>query len=252
MAGLAVSCGTLLDGRIIYSQPVEGYRTGIEPILLAAAVPAHPGDRVVEAGTGAGAGLLALFARVDGVSGLGIERDPAMAGIAAGNFAANGCDAVLLTQDVTAWQADQPYDHAFANPPWHDRTGTQPGDPFRRQAKTAFPGLLESWCRALAAALRTRGTLSIILPASSLPEAVLALKAADCPEMTIMPLWKRSGAPAKLVILRGVRHGRGASVLLPGLCLHEADGGYTLAAEKVLRSGEALSMDPRDIPGGRP
>ena len=50
--------GTLLGGAIRYGQPKTGYRTGIEPIFLAAAVPAHAGNQVLEAGTGAGAGLL--------------------------------------------------------------------------------------------------------------------------------------------------------------------------------------------------
>ena len=55
--------GTLLGGRVRYAQPARGYRTGIEPVLLAAAVPAVPGQAVLEAGTGAGAALLCLAAR---------------------------------------------------------------------------------------------------------------------------------------------------------------------------------------------
>ena len=45
-----------LGGRVSYAQPREGFRSGIEPVLLAAAIPARAGDRVLEGGTGAGAG----------------------------------------------------------------------------------------------------------------------------------------------------------------------------------------------------
>jgi tRNA1Val (adenine37-N6)-methyltransferase len=47
--------GHLLGGRIRYRQPDTGFRSGLEPVLLAASVPARPGEHVLEAGTGAGA-----------------------------------------------------------------------------------------------------------------------------------------------------------------------------------------------------
>ncbi|HJS85951.1 MAG TPA: SAM-dependent methyltransferase, partial [Acetobacteraceae bacterium] len=59
-----VTGGTLLGGRVRYAQPAEGFRSGIEPVLLAAAVPARPGECVLEGGSGAGAGLLCLAARI--------------------------------------------------------------------------------------------------------------------------------------------------------------------------------------------
>src|ERR1700735_5572240 len=82
--------GHLLGGRVRYAQPRTGFRSGIDPVLLAAAVPARPGERVLEAGSGAGAASLCLAARVAGISGLGVERDPALVEIAARNAAANG------------------------------------------------------------------------------------------------------------------------------------------------------------------
>ena len=82
--------GHLLDGRVRYVQPRHGFRSGIEPVLLAAAVPARAGDRVLEGGSGAGAALLCLAARVPGVRGLGIEQDPALVTLAKRNAAANG------------------------------------------------------------------------------------------------------------------------------------------------------------------
>src|SRR6516225_6201355 len=70
--------GHLLDGRVRYAQPRRGFRSGIEPVLLAAAIPAVPVSRILEGGSGAGAALLCLAARVAGVQGLGIEQDPTL------------------------------------------------------------------------------------------------------------------------------------------------------------------------------
>jgi tRNA1(Val) A37 N6-methylase TrmN6 len=240
----ALTQGTLLGGRLRYSQPEQGFRTGIEPLLLAAAVPARPGDRVLEAGTGAGAGMMALCARVPGLCGTALEIDPAIAALAAENFSANGFNSVAVERaDLVAWSCDTPYDHAFANPPWHRTDGTNPNDAGRLRAKMAAPDLLGDWVLALASCLRRRGTLSLVLPAAQLCAAMVALEEAGCAETTLLPLWPRQDEPAKLIIVRGIRQGRGQSRVLPGLVLHKTGGsGYTAAADAVLRLGQALMM----------
>ena len=65
-----------------HEQPKLGHRTGIEPVLLAAFVPARAGDSVLEGGTGSGAGLLCLTVRVADLRAVGVERDPEMAVLA--------------------------------------------------------------------------------------------------------------------------------------------------------------------------
>ncbi len=239
VASRQFSDGYLLGGRVAYAQPVVGFRTGIEPVLLAACVPAVSGDYVVEAGTGAGAGLLCLMARVPGLIGHGIERDADMATLARRNLVANAHTAVIETADITEWRSERPYTHAFANPPWHVG-GTPPAEPGREAAKQARPGLLHAWAASLARGLVRRGTLSVIVPAATAAEAIEALGAAQCKQVTLIPLWPHAGVAAKLVILRGVREGRGGTTIHPGLVLHAADGAYTPAAESVLRAGAAL------------
>jgi tRNA1(Val) A37 N6-methylase TrmN6 len=234
--------GTLLGGRMVYRQPRDGYRTGLEPVLLAASVPARPGERVVEAGTGAGAGLLCLLSRVAGLTGIGLERDGAMAQLARDNLDANGfAGAAVLQTEIAAWQPDAAFDHAFANPPWHDQAGTASPMAAREGAKRAAPGLIAAWAAALAKSLRPRGTLSFILPAAALAEASLALEAAKCPEITLVPLWPREGAGAKMMIIRGVRLGRGPCAVHPGLILHAGHQTFTAAAQAVLESGADLT-----------
>jgi hypothetical protein len=57
----------LLGGRVRLRQPVKGYRAGMDAALLAAAIAAEPGQRVIEAGCGAGAVLMQAAARRPGV-----------------------------------------------------------------------------------------------------------------------------------------------------------------------------------------
>ncbi|PJE33810.1 methyltransferase, partial [Pseudooceanicola lipolyticus] len=41
---------SFIGGRVWLWQPRRGYRAGVDPVLLAAAVPARPGQRVLELG----------------------------------------------------------------------------------------------------------------------------------------------------------------------------------------------------------
>jgi tRNA1(Val) A37 N6-methylase TrmN6 len=242
--------GHLLDGRVRYAQPAGGFRSGIEPVLLAAAIPAREGERVLEGGSGAGAGLLCLAARVAGVRGLGIERDPSLAALAQRNAIANGWTSLtFLAAAVEAIPESGPFDHAFANPPYHLSAGTPSPVPERAQAKHAPADLLAVWATSLARRLRPRGTLTLIAPAADLPACLTAFAAARCGSGCLFPLWPRQGRPAKLALLQGVKDGRGPFRILPGLVLHGGEGsGYTPEAEAVLRDAAALPIGGQASP----
>jgi tRNA1(Val) A37 N6-methylase TrmN6 len=240
------SSGTLLGGLVRYAQAAGGHRSGLEPVLLAAATRALPGARVLEAGSGAGAALLCLAARVPGIAGLGIERDPALVALASGNAAANGFSTLRFeTGDIARFPADgsggeAPFDHAIANPPWHEPRGTSGADPAREAARRGRPGLMAAWVAAMAAALRPRGTLGLIIAAGVVPEAMAAMAESGIGSIRLIPVGPRVGQAAKLTIVQGVRGGRAPMVLAPGLVLHEADGRFTAAADAVLRDCAAI------------
>ncbi len=240
---LEESAGTLLAGRVSYRQLLRGHRSGLEPVLMAACVPARPGQRVLEGGTGAGAGLLCLCARVPFLAGLGIEIDPALASLARRNLAANRAGRIeVLAADLTDTDlaTGDRFHHAFANPPWH--AGTASPDAARDVARRAAPGLLAFWVAALCRNLRHRGTLTLALPAAALAEAVWAMREAGCGGTRVLPLWPRQGVAARLVLVQGALGSRAGSTLHPGLVLHEADGRFTAQAEAVLRNGAALDI----------
>lgn len=235
--------GWLLDRRIQYAQPAEGYRTGIEPVLLAASVPARAGQLVLEAGTGAGAGLLCLAARVAGVRGVGLEIDAAMAELARRNIRANGLEGLsVVTTDIGRWDGHTEFDHAFSNPPWHDPAGTPSPSARRRLATHEGPVLLEAWVALMVAWLRPGGSLTLILPAAQTGRAVACLRSAGLGGLTLAPLWPTAGRDAKLLMVQGWRGRGGADRVVVGLVLHEADGRFSDAAEAVLRHGGALAL----------
>ena len=126
-----VTSDTLLGGRVALQQPAAGYRVAIDPVLLAAAVPASDGERALDVGCGAGAGALCLASRVTGLHVTGIEVDRTFAQLAKDNAALNGLEERL---DVWVGDFERPppklppkgFDHVFANPPFFEGGANQP------------------------------------------------------------------------------------------------------------------------------
>jgi tRNA1(Val) A37 N6-methylase TrmN6 len=231
--------GFLLGGRVRHDQQQTGHRTGIEPVLLAAACPARPGERVLEFGLGSGAALLCLANRVPGVSGVGIERDPLQVAVARHNIAANALPIEVVEGDIADIAPDGRFDHAIANPPWHDPDATASPDAAQDGARRARPGLFALWVARLAAPLRHRGTIHLITATGTTSECLAAFTASGCGSHVIVPLWPRAGRDPKLVLLGAAKDGRAPTRILPGLVLH-GEQGYTPQAAAILSNGGAL------------
>ena len=239
MAGETV--GGLLGNRLIYKQLLSGHRSGFEPVLLAACVKARASETVLEAGTGAGAALLCLAARLPCVRGIGVERDKALVALANENFKINGLDSISAIQgDATALPfAPQSFDHVMANPPWFGTQSTASPDAARDFAHRATPDGLAGWITELGRVVKPKGSISLILPAASFAEAVSLLRAQKFGGISLLPLWPRAGLAAKMIICTGIKASRAASKILPGLVLHD-EHGITPAAQAILRAGAAL------------
>lgn len=236
--------GRLLGGAVRYSQPASGFRSGIEPVLLAASIPARAGETVLEAGTGAGAALLCLGVRVPGVRATGVELAPELAALAAGNIAANGTAGVeIVNADIGSWKAATQFDHAMANPPYHPGEAPMSPDSRRGSAKMGSDSLIKSWIDLLARPLRHRGTLTLIVPAGRVPLCLAAMAASGCACDVLFPLWPKPGRAAKLVLLRGHRNGRRPLRIAAGLVLHRPDGKYTDAAQALLSGVCSLELE---------
>ncbi|MCU0892951.1 MAG: methyltransferase [Rhodospirillales bacterium] len=233
-----------------FMQPATGYRVGIDPVFLAAAIPARNGERVLDVGAGAGAAALCLAARVPGVRVVGLDSERIMVRIAAANAKANGmAERVefflgnLLSPPIRFTPAA--FDHVMANPPFMpEGRGNAPPDPAKAAAtvEDATAGL-EQWLRFCLLMVRPKGTVTLIHRADRLPELLAGL-AGRLGDVCIFPLWPSGDGktPAKRILIRGRRSSGGPVSILPGLVLHEQQGAYTAAAERVLRQGGALSL----------
>ncbi len=250
----AVTEDRLLGERVVLLQPAAGYRAAIDPVLLAAAVPARDGEAVLELGCGAGAAALCLLARVPGCHVAGMEVQPALAALARRNAARNG-----VAERFTVVEGDlgnpppalldlapRPagFDHAMLNPPFLPAgRDTPPPDALGATARQEGEAGLAEWIAAARRRLRPGGTLTLIHRADRV-DAVLAALAGRFGGIALIPLWPRAAEPARRIVVRARKGSRAPAILAPGLVLHQADGRYTAAAEAVLRHAAALGISP--------
>jgi tRNA1(Val) A37 N6-methylase TrmN6 len=233
----------LLGGRVRLRQPDGGLRAGHDAVLLAAAVPAKPGDRVLELGCGSGAAFLCLAARVPNLTIVAVEREPALAALARENAGLNGlADRVTVIEgdvaDPALRRALPRCAHGFANPPYWEG-GSAPPAALRRAA-THEQALLADWATCLATVAH-RGSATLVLPASRFADGLAALRAARFGSPALLPLWPRAGVAAKRVLVSARMGGKGPGRVLPGLVLHDG-AGATAEAEAILRDGAALAV----------
>jgi tRNA1(Val) A37 N6-methylase TrmN6 len=224
-------------GQLRLRQPRRGFRAGLDSILLASAV--TPGVRLMEAGCGVGAALLAVALRLPQSSLLGIEQQPAIADLARSNAAANGLADRVRIETGDALQAGGQaggqggFDGVFCNPPYDDgRLGRLPA-PERRHAHVTDYGL-DMWVARLADRLVGGGALTMIHRADRL-DALLSALSGRLGGASVRPLHPHETTPASRVIIRAIKGSRAPLTLLPGLVLHTADGRFTPTADALLR-----------------
>ncbi len=237
-----------LGGRLSVWQPRAGYRAGVDAVFLAAAVPARPGETVLELGCGVGVASLCLARRVPGVILSGIEVQPDYAELARRNATDNGIALSVTTGDLTRMPEalrQQSFDHVIANPPYFLRDRSTQATDTGRETALGEGTPLASWIEAAIRRLAPKGCLTMIQRADRVPEILAALDD-RMGGIQLLPLAPRAGRQAKLVLLRAVKGARAPFALLPPVALHAGEThrddakDYARQIDAVLREAAAF------------
>jgi len=243
-----------LGGRLQAVQPAAGHhRAGLEAVFLGAALGPGFAGTVVDLGAGAGVAGLAVAARCAKASVVLVERDPTAVACAraALALAANRAfaDRVSVVAADVAWPEARreaaglkraSAEAVIMNPPFNPAGG----DPSPRSALAAAhvlgEGGLAPWLRTAASVLRPGGRLAVVFRADGL-DPVLAACRDRFGALDVLPIAPHAGAPARRVLVGGVKGGRGPLRLLSPLVLHAADrDGWTAEAAAVLSGARSL------------
>lgn len=276
----AITRDALLGGQVTLRQHAAGYRVAMDPVLLAASVPAATGHAVLDVGTGVGAAMLCLAWRVPGIKITGVEVQSELVHLAVENIADNGLGERL---EVMVGDLQRPpprlvprsFDHVMANPPYFEAGRVRAsGKDEKATANIEGAGGLGAWVEYCLSMVRPGGTITMTHRTDRLAE-LLALLDDKTGDLVVFPLWPhdpfateggregdRDGArdtkdaannpadgadaeppvTAKRVIVQATAGAKGPLRLSAGLVLHKANGNHTRAANSVLRHGNALML----------
>lgn len=258
-----------LGGEVMIEQPLDGYRAGLDAVLLAASVPASlplGHSRVVlDVGSGVGTVSLCLAHRLPQAEFTLLELQPDMAALATRNVERNGhLDRMrIVCGDVTGKAAelmrlglaDNAYSDVVMNPPYHAmEAGTLAASPGRAMAhalqqrddQRGGEAGLALWVRCATRVLRPGGLLTMVHKAEALPD-ILAAMAGRFGGICVKPMLPRADRAAHRVLVKGTKGSRSPFQLCAPLILHGVDdqgqtAGVRADVEAVLRRGAGLPV----------
>ncbi|MEM6888394.1 MAG: methyltransferase [Pseudomonadota bacterium] len=234
-----------LGGKVNILQPVKGYRAGVDPVMLAASVPATPGQRVLDLGCGVGTAALCLAARVPDLGITGVEVQPEYADLAVRNGAGRLEVFIADLSDLPATLLQRQFDHVIANPPYYDPDSRRAGRDRGREAAIGERTPLSTWVKVAAKRLAPKGQAHFIHRAERLPDLLSAM-APLLGSLEVLPIVPRAARLTDRVIVRARKNGRAAFKLHPPLVMHSGpshlrDGdSFMPQVAAVLRDGAAL------------
>lgn len=240
-----------LSGALMLLQPARGFRSGLDAVLLAAAVPALPADaRCLDAGAGVGTAGLCLARRLAGARVTLVERAPVLAALARRNLARNALSGrvAVVEADLLAPAAAlagaglvrESFGCLITNPPWQaEGHGRAPQDPLEAASNAMPEAALDAWMRCLARLAAPDALLVMVHRADALGR-VLASLGRRFGAVEVLPLQPREGRAATRIIVRARKGSRAPLTLHAPLAVHEADGDFRPEVAAALRRGEPI------------
>lgn len=244
------SVDAFLGGLVQLAQPLNGYRAGVDPVLLSASVNAKAHDTVLELGCGGGVASLCLGRRIHGLTLTGVELQPAYADLARENALRNGIEFTVYAADLNTLPPEvkaQRFGHVIANPPYYDRARSVPSENEQRETGLGGDTPLSKWVSVASKRLAPKGQLHFVQRADRLPELMSAVFK-SLGSIEVQPLYARTGRDAHLVLIRAKKEGRADFRLHAPIVMHQGarhggnDKSYNEIIEAVLRHGVGLNF----------
>jgi len=235
----------LLDKKVKILQPLNGYRASSDAVLLAAAVSAQTKSaevKILDVGAGTGAISLCLAARLENAVHIcGVEIQPELAELANASATQNNfANLAFINTDIRDKKAQNilppcSFDVVVTNPPYSEHDMPSP-NLSKATAHNHNDFGLQEWLAFCLKMCKPFGYIYMVNRAEALPTICASLhnKAGG---ITVLPVYSKQKQDAKRIIVRVQKDSKAPCVILPPFYVHQENGQYSSAAQKILRQG---------------
>lgn len=235
---------TVLNGQVILYQPVGGFRTSLDSVLLAHFCQAKQQDAVLDAGCGVGGASFCLTHRLKNISLTGVDWSQEYLSLARKNADLN------RVRERTNWvlsdireynEGPKPiYNHVIINPPFYEADSHTASPDFLRAQALGHQDAnlqIEDWIHAAHRLVKNFGSITLIYPANGLSR-ILRSFGVRWGGVEVIPIYPKVGKEAKRILVRARKNRKTPCRILPPLVLHQTDGKYTDDADVILRGNQ--------------
>ena len=220
-------------------QKKDGFRFGMDAVLLADFARVEKRDHVADFGTGTGILPLLLAGRGLGAQFDALEIQPDMADMAKRSVSLNGLTERITVHNVPVEEAESvitpgTLDAIVCNPPYGI-----PGATLLNPAKTLSTARhqteagLTDWYRMAYRLLRGKGRFHMVSPAPRMLEAMTALSKARLEPKRFRLIYPYADKPANLVLIEAMKDAKPMLHPEPPLIVYEKDGAMTAELKRI-------------------
>ncbi|MCX8011784.1 MAG: tRNA1(Val) (adenine(37)-N6)-methyltransferase [Desulfobacterota bacterium] len=230
---------TMFQGKLKVIQKKRGYRFSLDAIILGRLAPVSSGDRVIDLGTGCGIipCILATPASVKEI--VGVELQEELAELAIRNVKLNG-----LTKKITVVKEDlknlfsfyppASFDFVVSNPPFRKcQTGRINPEKQKSLARHEITVSLAELLKVSSYLLKVQGNIFLIYPAFRLVDLFYEMRKTGIEPKALQCVHSRADAPAKMVLVEGVKGGGVELKVKEPLVIYDSQGNYTPALQAI-------------------
>jgi len=253
------SLDALFNGKLKFYQSRSGYRVSLDALLLGHFVTVKRGAKVVDLGTGNGVIplVLASFHRQTAITG--VEFQSAMAERAARNVKLNGLEKQIQirrgdVRAIAAVAAAESFDVAVCNPPFRKLgSGRVSPNGEKQIARHELYGDLGDFLAAADFLLRPKGRMALVYLAGRAVDLLTRMRQAGIEPKRLRMVHSFIGVDAPLILVEGIKGGRGGVEILPPLIVYQRAKQYSdeVAAMIAGRDYEATTKSRKSLPHRR-
>jgi tRNA1Val (adenine37-N6)-methyltransferase len=233
---------SFFKGQIRIRQDQSGYHFSIDAVLLAYHARPHPGDRVLDLGTGCGIVPLIMAYRNPKIMIYGIEIQKELSELADLNVKDNRMQEriSIVCQDMKSLSLETIsglVDLVVCNPPYRkSHAGRINPNHQRAVARHEIKATLSDVLSTARRMLQPAGRFVIVYTAERTAELLMQMRSDRIEPKIIRTIHSRRHSAAKLILVEGIKGGRPGTKIEPPLILHDEAGNYTQEVKRMFEA----------------